>query len=367
MIKPITKPVLASLLIAVLAAYTSRTQAADHKALVDEAVEPYVKAHPHAAVVVGLLSPAGREVYGYCKFTIGDQSHTPDGKTVSEIGSITKVFTGTTLATLVLEEKAALDDPVAKHLPQPLQPPSYEDQQITLEHLATHRSSLGRLPPLMGLFLVGSNALDNPYAKYTTEDLGRTMAIVKLDRPIGSKFEYSNFGAALLGQALVHTSGAESFEQLVVDRICTPLGMSDTRATLNDEQQSRFARGFNAAGKPTSTWEFDALAAAGALRSTADDMLTFAAANLGQIETPLYPAMQLAHQERAKVTPNDIRIGLCWMRHGGRALYHNGGTGGYRSFLGIAPQAKAGVVVLANTAHEVEPAAVKLLKQLLAE
>src|SRR5262249_62315271 len=108
----------------------------------------------------------------------------------------------------------------------------------------------------------------------------------QLTRDPGAQWEYSNLGAGLLGHALACHAGM-SYEQLVKTRILDPLGMMSTTITLTADQRRRLATAYDETLHTVSFWDFDALAGAGALRSTADDLLTFAAAAAGLIDTPL--------------------------------------------------------------------------------
>ncbi|MGB8194723.1 MAG: serine hydrolase, partial [Chitinophagaceae bacterium] len=98
------------------------------------------------------------------------------------------------------------------------------------------------------------------------------------------------------------------------------------------------------------------LEAAGALRSNANDLLTFAAANMGLIKTNLLPAMQLTHVLQAKKDGNDTYTTMGWTLandSGREFLFKDGGTPGYRTFLGFDKEKKIGVVVLSNTDNSV--------------
>ncbi len=268
-----------------------------------------------------------------------------DEQTVFEIGSITKAFTGTLLADMVLRGELALDDPVQKYLPPGAKMPTRGDKQITLRDLATHRSGLPRLPdnlePADG---------DNPYADYTEKRLLDFLSKHELTRDIGERVEYSNFGAGLLGYVLARRA-SKSYENLVVERICTPLGMKNTRITLTDEMKSRLAMG-HSDGKQVKNWDLDALAGAGALRSTPLDMVTLIEANLKPSDAPVSKALQFSYKDRMKTATPDLSVGLgwhIWNKYGTEVIWHNGGTGGYRSFCGFAPGKKLGVVVLTNS------------------
>jgi CubicO group peptidase (beta-lactamase class C family) len=132
-------------------------------------------------------------------------------------------------------------------------------------------------------------------------------------------------------------------------RICDVLGMESTVIAFTEELQERLARGHNSAGT-VSNWDIPTLAGAGAIRSTARDMLTFLAANLGITRTRLFEAMEMSHGARVEAGKN-MQVGLAWhIRDNGqtRIVWHNGGTGGYRTFCGFIKERGIGVVVLSN-------------------
>ncbi len=295
-------------------------------------------------IVVGIIEPAGRRVVAVGSFA-KDDTRAMDGDTVFEIGSTTKVFTSLLLADMVQHGEVSLTDPVSKYLPAGVKTPERGGRVITLEDLARHRSGLPRLPSNL------STAADplNPYASYSAKQLYEFLSSYTLPRDIGAEFEYSNLGVGLLGHVLSLAAGKD-YETLVRTRICQPLGMSSTAITLTPEMKSRLAPGHDNRFEPTPNWDLPTLAGAGALRSTANDMLTFLAAQLGYMSSNLDPAIAAT---RAKRTPSNpgMEIGLGWlMRSKGDSeiIWHNGGTGGYRSFAGFDPKARIGVVALSN-------------------
>ena len=141
-----------------------------------------------------------------------------------------------------------------------------------------------------------------------------------------------------------------SYEALAKARIIEPLGMKSTAVTLTPEMKARFATGHSGALAPVPAWDLPTFAGAGALRSTANDLLTFLAANLGYSKTPLADAMAAEVSVRRPAGP-DMEIAYGWLirtRGGKSFIWHNGGTGGYRTFVGFDPKTRAGVVVLSN-------------------
>ncbi|HSW30601.1 MAG TPA: serine hydrolase [Longimicrobiales bacterium] len=280
----------------------------------------------------------------------GDPGHgaQPLGeRSVFEIGSITKVFTGTLLAEMAERGEVRLEEPVQDLLPPGVTVPSRSGKAIRVVDLSTQVSGLPRLPGN----LRPADAT-NPYADYRAENLYAALGGLTLDRDPGERYEYSNLGVGLLGHALALRAGV-SYEDLVRRRILEPLGMSHTGTTLTPEMQAWMVKGHDQAGNAVGIWDFDALAGAGALRSDMHDMLAFLKGNVGEPRSPLERAMRTAHAVRAPAGPN-MEIGLNWhVRAVGedRIVWHNGGTGGFRTFIGFDPARRVGVVVLTNSAH----------------
>jgi serine-type D-Ala-D-Ala carboxypeptidase/endopeptidase len=309
----------------------------------------------HVGLVVGVLRDGVPSVFGYGRMS-KDDPRVPDGATVFEIGSITKVFTAALLATLADEGKVALDDPLQRHLPPGWIAPSREGHPITLERLSTHTSGLPRLPGNLG-----AKDLRNPYANYTDQRLRDFLAEYRLGRTPGERYEYSNLGAGLLGWILARVDG-RPYEDLAIDRICGPLGLRDTRIALSDDQKRRLAPG-HARGAAAWNWDIPVISGAGALRSTADDLLRFLAANLaGRYAS--------THEPRFRTSEKGPWVGLGWhlspLPGSGRAMvWHNGGTGGYRSFAAFVKESRTAVVVLSNSAEDVvDPLGVSILELL---
>lgn len=293
-------------------------------------------------IVVGVIEPKGQRVVAYGSLDKGD-NRPLDGHTIFEIGSVTKVFTSLLLADMVERHEAALADPVAKYLPEGVKVPERGGRRITLEDLSTHTSGLPRIP---GNLKPADAA--NPYADYSAERLYEFLSTYSLPRDIGSQFEYSNLGGGLLGHALARRAGMD-YEALVRSRIAHPLAMSSTGITLTPDMRTRFAVGHKANLAPAANWDFQALAGCGALRSSAHDLLRFLSAALGYSPSPLAPAMAAMLQVRRPTTIPGMEIALGWLVARNGIVWHNGGTYGFRSFVGFLPKSRVGVVVLANT------------------
>ena len=269
-----------------------------------------------------------------------------DADTVFEIGSISKVLTSLLLADMVRRGEVAMDDPASKFLPAGVRMPDFEGAPITLLDLATYTSGLPRMPSNFA-----PKDWGNPYIDYTAERLYDYLSNYKLGFRPGKHFEYSNLGFGLLGHILELRAG-RSYEELVVSRICAPLGMEDTRITLTSSMKARLAQGHNADLAPVPNWDFLALAGAGAFRSTANDLLKFLALCLDPADTPVGAAMKLTLSER-RPRMEQRGVGLGWFvssRFGDELIWKSGGTGGYATFIGYSTTTRRNRILLSNAA-----------------
>jgi CubicO group peptidase (beta-lactamase class C family) len=191
----------------------------------------------------------------------------------------------------------------------------------------------------------------NPYIDYTAERLYDYLSNHKLGFKPGKHYEYANLGFGLLGHIL-ELRGGKSYEELVVARICAPLGMDDTRITLSSSMQQRLARGHNTGLAPVTNWDFSALAGAGALRSTANDLLKFLQMCLEPRDGPVAATQKLALAER-RPTADQRDVASGWFvasRFGDEVVWKDGGTGGYATFIGYSTRTRRNCILLSNAA-----------------
>lgn len=298
-------------------------------------------------LVVGYVGPAGRAVYGFGRAGEGRRSGMPDGRTLFEIGSVTKTFTGLLLAEAVMEGRLRATDPIRLNLPAGVLDARSPLGWVSYLDLATHTSGLPEGPDNLP-----SKNPRNPLAGYSTGLLLDYLARAKPIAPVGQDFFYSNVGAGLCGYLLARLAGTD-YETLVKAKVCRPLAMADTTIALSGDQAGRMTHGHDAAGKVVPNWDVTGLEGAGALRSTADDLLAYAAANMGLTQTPLLPAMKLAQLPRkhASSIPT-LYLGFFWniMNFGGKEyLLHAGRSGGYFALVLLSPEDNAGIVLLCDT------------------
>lgn len=310
---------------------------------VEKAAQDRVAAGIHQTLVFGVVDGDRSEVVAFGTL---DDGKAPDGDTVYEIGSITKTMTATLLAQAVLAGRVTLDTPLAQLLPD-FKIPSRGAKEITLGELATHHSALPRLPSN----LLPKDGAD-PYADYDAAKLKEFLAGYELPRDPGAVYEYSNLGFGLLGYALAQSEHT-NYDALIDDRMLKPLGMTMSGTALSDAMRAHLAAGHDSLGNGVKNWDFDTMAGAGAIRSTANDLLRYMKTNMAIDQSPLAAAMKLAQAPLSDAHKAN-RIGLAWMTSRTGILWHTGGTGGYRSFLGFTADRRHGVVILTNTAVDLD-------------
>ena len=282
--------------------------------------------------------------------TYGTAEALPGRDAVYEIGSVTKLFTALTAQSLVHAGTLTWDDHVADLLP-PEHRPS-QDDGTTLAHLASHTSGLPRLSPT---FLQSIVDTCDPYAALTRDTVFAHYARQEGKSAPGGDAEYSNWGMGLLGH-LLELASDTGYEDLVRQHLLRPLAMHSTFiAERPGEDPPAYVEGHDEEGRPTCPWEFGALQGAGAFHSTITDMARFLHA---AIEASPVPGIdwEASFRKRAAYAGNAMGVCLGWhldtftgLLFGmPRILWHNGGTGGFSSYLGLSPERRIGVVVLAN-------------------
>ncbi len=334
-------------------------QAPEMQSVMNRDLEPLRRSGAFAlgGVSIGIATHGVRRVFAY-------GSAKPDS--IFEIGSVTKTFTALALAQMVKEGKVKLDEPLRELLP-PGTAEKPNGKEITLLDLATHHSGLLRMP---GGFHPSDK--DNPFADFHAADLYEYIAKHGVRKPADASFLYSNLGAGLLGQVLADRAHV-SYADLMRTEVTDPLGLKDTVVSLSPEQRSRFIQGRNGfadgpdgfrrlsvrPGDPVRGLDFDAIAGAGALHSTAAEMLTYLQANLHPRTRggALSAALVESHRPRARMDDSELqaglfagmRIALIWWYGPDGTYLHGGATPGYTASALFNPKEDWAVVVLSNT------------------
>ncbi len=334
---------------------------------IDQLVEPIVVYGNPNAAIIGIIQNGERSIYSYGDAGLGNGP--PLSSTIFEIGSITKTFTATLLSQFIMEGLVSLDDPIEKFLPDSVDPPTYNGQPILLRHLVTHTSGLPR-----GIYNFDIDP-DVIWSEITNEDLYAFLNDISRQaypfndftqgnvlQSLGTRFRYSNVGMAVLGHILELVSG-QSYEELIEERICSSLGMDDTRVfpDMTEEQKDRIPKAYNLNQyEQELNRDFGRMLAAGALLSTMDDMLNYMEAQM-EDATFLSQSMQRCHEgiydeeDIDESFPRGIdALGMAWLityEGGDTLVYHNGGYN-HLSYMKFNRTRKVGVVAFSNTHTE---------------
>ncbi|WP_347218558.1 serine hydrolase [Chryseobacterium sp.] len=263
---------------------------------------------------------------------------------VFEIGSISKVFTSTVLASLVESKKIKLSDTINSYYSFPFK----NNRKITFEDLANHTSGLPRLPENFNLL-----ELKNPYQGYHTKELEDYLKnLMSIEHTTPKNFSYSNLGTGLLGYTL-GLSQKTTFQNLLQKTVFDQYGMSQS-FTSSQNLGDILIKGHNINGELVSNWDWDVLFGAGGILSTTGDLAKFVNAQFNPKNK------ELALTRKPTFTVNDnTKIGLGWhiitTKSNKEVLFHNGGTGGYSSSMTLNMKDQTAVIILSNVSSINEP------------
>ena len=256
---------------------------------------------------------------------------------IFEIGSLTKVFTSSVLASLVIDDKLKLSDFVNDYYAFSFK----NNAKITFLELANHTSGLPRLPENLDL----SNET-NPYKNYGVNELNEYLSeLLLIDTNNEKTYDYSNLGSGLMGNTL-GLSQKQQFNELLQNRIFDKYKMNNSRTSLKGIEDEVIV-GLDETGKEVSNWEFDVLFGGGGILSTSEDLVKFAQAQFDksnkELELTRIPTFEINEE---------MKIGLGWhilkSENEFKWIWHNGGTAGYSSSMILDVTKKNGVIILSN-------------------
>jgi CubicO group peptidase (beta-lactamase class C family) len=332
---------------------------ADLLSRIEDDASSYLAKQNEATLIVG-VSVAGERHLRTFRSPDATKVELPNIDSTYEIGSFSKVFSTSVLAVLEGQGVISLGDTIRKYVPSSVQL-APEIARITVRQLATHTSGFDRVGKVFAKMVYEDTR--TCYLRYRKEDLYEELRVAQLAYPSGTDWAYSIIGMGLLGHIMELATGS-SYEALLKKTICEPLGLVDTTYTLSDDQISRMIRAIDSDGFPTANWYHDVMMPQGGLRSTMQDMLTFAEANLAarfkDDGSSLFKALRRAREPHVEWPPGyklpdrelgEFVQGLAWWRipvPSGHAWYHNGATMYYQSSVGVSDDAPVAVVAMTS-------------------
>lgn len=325
--------------------------------IIEKAGAKYIDKDGSVGLVIGVVKDDKIFIKGFGKESKnGDKI--PDGKTLFELASIGKTFTASAAQIFVDRGEISWDDKIDKYLSGKVEI-CEQIKDVTLRHLATHTLGLASFPK--SFFPKIKDEL-NPYKHLTTQGLYDYLGSCEENTEIG-KYAYSNLGMGLLGHIL-ELQTKKTYEAIIKEEIVEKLGMENTTITLNEDQTNILAQGYNENGKPNPVWEDRVLTGAGSFISNAEDVCKFIKANFDAKRSEISESLVKTHEKLF-----NGKTGLGW-HHNSRfwnfitgeegVIWHNGASGGYRSFIAVNKNAKSGVIILSNSTNDVTVLGTKL-------
>jgi CubicO group peptidase (beta-lactamase class C family) len=311
---------------------------------INDILTPYAKLSSNASVSIGVFKDNQTMYYGYGETKKGNNT-IPNSETIYEIGSITKTFTALLMIDFLQSNSLSIEDPINNYLPSDIPLLQHNSNPIRIKHLLNHTSGLPRLPDD---FETGMDP-NNPYKHYDSTKVFNYLKNFTLQTDPGLTWEYSNLGAGISG-LILERQNHKSYEDLLIEKICTLLGLSKTKISLNSNDSSNYAVGYNTYGFETHYWDdLNAFKGAGAIKSNAKDLISYGKTILNHesslLKTQIDSCLNVTYEN------NDLRMASGWLNlkfNGYECIFHDGGTGGFNSYIVINKEKNIVFVILFN-------------------
>jgi CubicO group peptidase (beta-lactamase class C family) len=326
--------------------------------VVNKWLSGYIQTKGNVGLSAAVYYKGHNHYYNYGETANGNHK-LPNLHTLYEIGSITKTFTATLLAKAVTDGLVTLNTPITQFLPDSVLNPALK--LMTLKQLSNHTSGLPRMPTNIDATVTD---LAQPYENYDEAHLFSFLKNFKSARGAGISYEYSNLAAGLLG-VILEKIYHKPYEELVKQYITQPLLLNETTITLSPTDLKHLAQGYDLSNNPAPVWKQNSTKAAGAIKSSAFDMLQYGKKQFQLLNNPLAKALQLTHQTTFDDGTNKVGLGWHYLYDDkDPVLQHTGGTGGYRTAICINLKRDMVLVVLTNNATTGDSLGLQLMEAL---
>lgn len=314
-------------------------------------IDKELKKAQSASMIVGMVTRDGKQVESY----LHDYYQGVDPENlIFEIGSATKTFTTTLLAKLVTVGVVSLDDSVCPYVPAFKKALTYQGEEVTFRHLATHTASLPKddIRTIRRQMKQDPSLKLNPFQQYDEAAFQTFFKNYQPKRPFGTKWSYSNLGMALLGYVLAKITDS-TYEDAIDTYILTPLGMKDTYFTVPNDDMHRYIKAYTKKEEQIPPMEIHGVNPAGGLKSTMHDMLNYLQFQMGLKDTALADSMALTHENQHIRAMKGFDSGLGWMMDRVKwtkypIIQHGGTTIGFHTYCGFIKELGIGVVAIST-------------------
>lgn len=311
-------------------------------------------------MVIGIIQGDSTYIYSYGSLSMAEDI-IPRDNSIFELGGITKVYTASLVELLVEEGLMDYEKSLNEYLPSTI---INDKSDITLLEAITHTGGFPRLPHGIGK---REREANNPYAYYAKADLHEFYKNYYPIEEEETRYQYSHVTYALIETAIENVTG-QRFEDVLQERLLTPMGLTDTTIKLSEEQKSRMSQGYNILGNKTRPWRFSSFKGSVGMKSTVKDMLTFLTVQMGEGNADLAASFADMHEpvHKTDLAKNNF-ISKAWhviKKKNHSIILHAGSTSGHQAFAGFVKETNTGVVILSNSENSTNSLGYLILRSL---
>ncbi len=343
-----------SLLITLISTQVSLAQNIDR--IIEKQGKSLLKNKEFRAISIGIYKDG--QIYTNHFGTL-DGSLKPTDKTIYEIASVSKTFTGYLVAKAVTEGRINLEDNIDDLIAEDFSNLSFEDNPIKVKHLLTHTAGL---PHFMSPGMAEAFEKADAEVPTTFQSLEKEMTkegfleLLKSFKPQtvpGTTYKYSNAGAELLAYILSSVYN-KPFDVLLKEQVFNGLDMNDSGVRLTAEQKERLAKGYWSKNETPSPPQTIPLWGGGnGINASLSDLMKWIEFNLTGENKALKESQQIIYEKKTRWM---AYLWNGWKDKNGTSYNHHGGTTGTQNWVFIFPKYNLGISIMVNHSGRKTPA-----------